>query len=46
VDNATGEEIPELRAYLEEDVPTISLEEAKRRQRLGLRDWEPLPAGA
>jgi formate C-acetyltransferase len=46
VDNATGEGIPELRAYLEEDVPTISLEEAKRRQRLGLRDWEPLPAGA
>lgn len=46
VDNATGEGIPELRAYLEEDVPTISLEEAKRRQRLGLHDWEPLPAGA
>ena len=46
VDHAPGEGIPELRAYLEEDVPTISLEEAKRRQRLGLHDWETLPAGA
>lgn len=43
VDNATGEGIPELRAYLEEDVPAISLEEAKTRQRLGLQDWESAP---
>ena len=40
VDNATGEGIPELRAYLEEDIPMISLEEAKARQRSGLQDWE------
>ena len=40
VDNATGEGIPELRAYLEEDIPMISLEEAKARQRRGLTDWE------
>ncbi|MBM6989654.1 MAG: hypothetical protein I3I99_08675, partial [Olsenella umbonata] len=40
VDNATGEGIPELRAYLEEDIPMISLEEAKVRQRSGLQDWE------
>lgn len=36
VDNATGEGIPELRAYLEEDIPVISLEEAKARQRQGV----------
>ena len=40
MDNATGEGIPELRAYLEEDIPMISLEEAKARQRSGLQDWE------
>ena len=39
VDNSTGEGISELRDYLAEDVPTISLEEAKVRQRVGRRDW-------
>ncbi|WP_448983569.1 EutP/PduV family microcompartment system protein [Olsenella uli] len=39
VDNSTGEGISELRNYLAEDVPTISLEEAKARQRVGRRDW-------
>ena len=29
--------------YLEEDLPQISLEEAKYRQSLGLNEWEPLP---
>ena len=46
VDNATGEGIPELRAYLAEDIPPITLEQAMERQRLGLTDWETTPAGA
>ena len=32
-----------LKEYLEEDLPQISLEEAKYRQSLGLNEWEPLP---
>ncbi len=40
VNNVTGEGVEELKAYLEEDVPRISLEEAMDRQRHGLKDWE------
>ena len=43
VNNVTGEGIDELKEYLEEDLPQISLEEAKYRQSLGLNEWEPLP---
>ncbi|KXB62433.1 EutP/PduV family microcompartment system protein [Olsenella sp. DNF00959] len=46
VDNSTGEGVGALRAYLAEDNPRISLEEAKERQRMGLSDWAPLPQGA
>ena len=35
----------ELRAFLNEDVPKLSLEEAKFRQSLGLNEWDPLPEG-
>ena len=37
----TGEGIDELRAFLNEDVPKLSLEEAKFRQSLGLNEWDP-----
>ena len=43
VNNVTGEGIDELKEYLEEDLPQLSLEEAKYRQSLGLNEWEPLP---
>ena len=45
VNNVTGEGIDELRAFLNEDVPKLSLEEAKFRQSLGLNEWDPLPEG-
>ncbi len=45
VDNATGEGIPELRAYLENDIPKISLEEAKARQRLESTGLANIPDG-
>lgn len=45
VNNVTGEGIDELRTYLNEEVPKLSLEEAKFRQSLGLNEWDPLPEG-
>ncbi|MCD7737319.1 MAG: EutP/PduV family microcompartment system protein [Lachnospiraceae bacterium] len=42
VNNVTGEGIAELREYLWEDPEQITLEEAKRRQGMGLNDWEHL----
>lgn len=41
VNNVTGEGIAELRAYLEEPVRRLTLEEAKQRQRLGYTEWDP-----
>ena len=32
--------------YLEEDLPKVTMEEAKRKQRLGLNEWDPLPEEA
>lgn len=43
VDNATREGIDELLSYLQEDVKPLSMEEALKRQRLGLNEWDPLP---
>lgn len=43
VNNVTREGIHELIEYLEEDLPKLTLEEAKYRQSLGLNDWDPLP---
>ena len=40
VDNLTGEGLSELSDYLREEPEKISLDEAKRRQRLGLNEWE------
>lgn len=40
VDNISGEGLDELSDYLKEDIEPISMDEAKRRQRLGLNEWE------
>ncbi|HAG70175.1 MAG TPA: ethanolamine utilization protein EutP [Lachnospiraceae bacterium] len=45
VNNVTGEGIDTLLDYLKEDLPTLTLEQAKFRQTLGLSEWEPLPEG-
>jgi len=45
VNNITREGVEELKAYLSEDLPKLSLEEAKFRQNLGIREWDPLPEG-
>ncbi len=41
VNNKTREGISELIAYLNDDLPTISMEEAIERQRRGLSEWDP-----
>ena len=41
VNNKTREGISELIAYLNDDLPTISMEEAFERQRKGLSEWDP-----
>lgn len=43
VNNRTREGIDELIAYLQEDLEPLSEEEAKYKQALGIKDWEPLP---
>ena len=40
VDNATQEGPQELRDYLSEDIPMQSMDEARRKQALGLREWD------
>ena len=45
VNNVTREGISELIEYLEEDLPPLTLEQAKFKQRLGLNEWDPLPEG-
>lgn len=45
VNNETREGIPELLAYLSEDIPKMTMEEAMEKQRLGLNEWDPLPDG-
>ena len=41
----TREGIQELLEYLNEDLPTLTLEEAEEKQRMGLNEWDPLPDG-
>ena len=43
VNNVTREGVDELLEYLRDDLPKISLEQAKFRQSLGLTEWDPLP---
>lgn len=45
INNVTREGIDELMEYLEEDLPHLTIEEAKRKQSLGLNEWDPLPEG-
>ena len=40
VNNLTGAGVEELMAYLEEDPPAFTLEEARTRQQLGVNEWE------
>ena len=40
VDNVTLEGLDALKAYLEEDIPVRSLDEARARQARGLREWD------
>ncbi|MDY5021309.1 MAG: ethanolamine utilization protein EutP, partial [Blautia sp.] len=43
--NVTREGITELLEYLDEDLPKVTIEQAKFKQSLGLNDWDPLPEG-
>lgn len=45
VNNVTREGIQELLEYLDDDIPKLTLEQAKFKQRLGLNEWDPLPEG-
>lgn len=39
INNVTREGVDELMEYLKEDLPKLTLEEAKERQRLGISEW-------
>ena len=43
INNVTREGIDELMEYLEEDLPYLTLEQAKAKQSIGLNEWDPLP---
>lgn len=43
VNNVTREGIRELMDYLQEDLPKLTLEEAKEKQDMGINEWDPLP---
>lgn len=45
IDNTTREGIDELLEYLSEDLPQLTLEQARFKQSLGLNEWDPLPEG-
>lgn len=46
VNNVTREGIEELMEYLQaDDLPKLTMEQAKFKQRLGLNEWDPLPDG-
>lgn len=45
INNVTREGIGELMEYLEEDLPCMTMEQAKFKQSLGLNEWDPLPEG-
>ena len=43
VNNTTGEGVAELLEYLEEDLPPLTIQEAKQKQDLGLNPWDEFP---
>ena len=45
VNNKTREGISELMDYLKDDLPKLTLEQAKFKQSLGLNEWDPMPEG-
>lgn len=45
VNNVTREGIDELMDYLKDDLPRLTVEQAKFKQRIGLNEWDPLPPG-
>ena len=45
VNNKTREGISELMDYLQDDLPTLTLEQAKFKQSLGLNEWDSMPEG-
>lgn len=45
VNNKTREGIHELMEYLADDLPPLTLEQAKFKQSLGLNEWDSLPEG-
>lgn len=45
VNNTTGEGVSELLEYLEEDLPSLTMKQAKFKQDLGLNAWDSLPEG-
>ena len=45
VNNVTREGIDELMEYLKDDLPKLTMEQARYRQSLGMNEWDPLPEG-
>lgn len=45
VNNKTREGIDELLDYLKDDLPKLTLAQAKYHQYLGINEWDPLPEG-
>lgn len=43
INNVTREGIGELMEYLEEDLPHLTMEQARFKQSIGLSEWDPLP---
>lgn len=43
INNVTREGVGELLAYLEEDLPRLTFEEARLMQSMGLSEWDPMP---
>ena len=43
INNVTREGIDELMEYLSEDLPPLTLQQAKHRQALGLYEWDHVP---
>ena len=43
INNVTREGIDELMEYLSEDLPVLTLQQAKDRQALGLNEWDAVP---
>ena len=43
INNTTSEGVSELLEYLDEDIPPLTMKQAKFKQDLGLNEWDPLP---